>query len=76
MSAPQINCPDCKSELHPIRLVDATDRAWGEGTYRVELTYAAYEAPNRWFGGIPPSGRVEGRMCPNCGRILLYGRPM
>lgn len=72
-------CPDCDTPLHPIKLVDATDRAFGEGAYRVNLNYAAEdaEAPLGGFlGGMAPQGNVYGRLCTRCGRILLYAVPM
>jgi hypothetical protein len=70
------NCPDCAVELRAIKLIDATDRAWGEGTYRVDLTYSAQDAEAVWLGGIPPQGNVYGRLCTHCGRIFLYAVPM
>ena len=78
MSGERSTCPDCETELQPVKITDATDRAFGEGTYRVELTYAAHEAQaplGGFLGGIPPLGIVEGRICPKCGRIILYGKP-
>jgi hypothetical protein len=72
-------CPDCGVPLQPIKLVDATERVFGEGAYRVNLTYAAQDAEAPWggfLGGIQPTGDVYGRICPKCGRILLYAVPM
>ena len=69
-------CPDCGVELRAIKLIDATDRAWGEGNYRVDLAYAAQDAEVPWFGGIAAEGNVYGRLCTHCGRIFLYAVPM
>jgi hypothetical protein len=79
MGAPKTTCPDCGTQLQPIKLVDATERVFGDGAYRVNLSYAAQdaEAPLGGFlGGIAPQGNVYGRICPQCGRILLYANPM
>ena len=79
MSSARTTCPDCETELQAVKIVDATDRAFGEGAYRVELTYAAHEAQaplGGWLGGIRPLGKVEGRICPNRGRILLDAKPL
>ena len=70
------NCPDCAVELRAIKLIDATDPAWGEGNYHVDLAYAAQDAEVPWFGGIDPEGKVYGRLCTHCGRIFLYAVPM
>ena len=77
MSKSQATCPDCNVELEPIKLIDATEKNFQEGCFRVDLTYAARDtkAP-LFFGGIQPKGKVEGNICPKCGRILLYGRSL
>jgi hypothetical protein len=72
-------CPDCGVELRGIKLIDATERTFGEGSYRVDLAYAAQEAEAPalgWFGGIAPQGKVYGRLCTHCGRIYLHAVPM
>ncbi len=79
MGAPHKTCPDCGTRLQGIKLVDATERAFGEGAYRVDLSYAPQNADAPLlglFGGIAPEGKVYGRICPDCGRILLYATPM
>jgi hypothetical protein len=79
MGVPKATCPDCGTQLQAIKLVDATDNIGGEGSYRVNLTYAAQDAQapmGGWLGGITPKGNVHGRICTQCGRILLYGVPL
>jgi hypothetical protein len=40
----------------------------------ISLSYAAPDAKPGWFSGaIPREGIVRGFICPECGRILLYG---
>ena len=72
------NCPDCNSAMQGIKLIDATHRAVGfgdeEGMQHVELGYAAADATASFFHGkIPRLGAVRGMICPECGRIVLYG---
>ena len=68
-------CPDCGTKVQTIKLVDATELGFGrEGTTHVELGYAAADAtPSFFMGKIKQLGRVKGQICPDCGRILLYG---
>jgi len=68
-------CPDCKAQLRDVKLIDATAHdLLLEGCQHVDLAYAAPEA-NRsfFFGKIPALGRVRAQLCPECGRMLLYG---
>jgi|AP95_1055475.scaffolds.fasta_scaffold127195_1 hypothetical protein len=79
MGEPQSTCADCSTQLLPIKLVDATERAFGEGAYRVNLTYSTQDAKpplGGWLGGLEPKGNVYGRLCTQCGRIFLYAVPM
>jgi hypothetical protein len=68
-------CPDCESSLQPIKLIDATQKMGDqEGRQHVELSYAASDAKPSFFSGkISRLGVVRARICPSCGRILLYG---
>ena len=61
--------------MQPIKLIDATQKLGDqEGRQHVELSYAAPEAtPSVFSGKIPRLGVVKARICPSCGRILLYG---
>ena len=71
------NCPDCHTALQPIRLIDATDPGiFGDGIGHVDLAYAAPDAPASLFlSKVPRLGVVRGLICPDCGRILLFGAP-
>jgi hypothetical protein len=69
-------CPDCSVALQPIKLIDATGGPGrdNQGLQHVELSYAAPDASRGLFlGKIPRLGVVTGLICPQCGRILLYG---
>lgn len=74
MTAARSTCPDCDTPLQAIKIADATERALGEGVGHVELMYAAHDAEAKWgwYPGIEAVGRITGRLCPRCGRILLY----
>jgi hypothetical protein len=40
------------------------------------LHYAAGDAQREGsLGRFPTAGKVKARMCPACGRIVLYGEP-
>ena len=71
------DCPDCKGELRPIQLIDATHPGWGSaGAAQIELRYAGVDTPRSSFmGAIKALGIVRGAICPECGRILLHGEP-
>jgi len=72
-------CPDCGAPLQAIKLTDATERWLGEGSFRVDQKYSAEDATSNFggiFGGVQPEGSLYGRLCPQCGRILLYAVPM
>ena len=78
MESERSNCPDCKRALQPIKLIDATaplglnDEEAGSG--HVRLSYAAPDAtPSLFTGRIQRLGFVKGLICPECGRISLYG---
>lgn len=76
MSEHTPECPDCKSAMQPIKMIDATDRGWNhEGTAHVSLAYAAPDASRSFFlGRIQPTGVLTGFICPACGRVILYGQ--
>ena len=72
------NCPDCKTTMQPTRLIDATSMQGlhHKGVAHVDLAYAAPDAqPSAFLGEVPSLGVVRGFICPDCGRILLYGEP-
>jgi hypothetical protein len=60
--------------MQPIKLIDATDRSSRGAIGHVGLAYAAADAQASFFlGKIPALGTVKGSICPECGRIVLYG---
>jgi hypothetical protein len=63
--------------MQPIKLIDATEPGWDqEGVQHIELAYAAPDATRSFFlGKIQRLGAVKGLICPECGRIILYGVP-
>jgi hypothetical protein len=77
MADKQWMCPGCDLEMQPIRLLDATGTGMGgQGIAHTELSYAATDSVASLFTRtVPRLGTVHARMCPECGRILLYGRP-
>ena len=62
MSEHTPECPDCKSAMQPIKIIDATDGSWdGKGTSHVPLAYAAPDARRSFFlGKIPAMGFQTG----------------
>ena len=69
-------CPDCGAPLRAIKMTDATGQILGEGVQRVEQNYSSEDATFGFIGGLTPEGNIYGRLCPDCGRILLYAVPM
>lgn len=75
-------CPDCKTPLEAIKILDATAGPNGFGQYKggaqhIQLSYAAPEAQPSWITRtIQREGIVQGYICPQCARILLYGEPL
>ena len=64
--------------MQPVRLIDATEPSMDhKGNRHVDLAYAAPDAKAASFftGRVPSLGVVRGFICPNCGRMLLYGEP-
>ena len=71
------NCPDCETELQKIMIIDATMPGYNrEGSEHVELSYSLLETkPSFFMHEIEREGKVKAKMCPKCGRILLYAYP-
>jgi hypothetical protein len=69
-------CPDCQAELQPIKLLDATGTGMGgQGIAHTELSYAAPDSAASFFTRtVPRLGTVQAKICPECGRIILYGK--
>ena len=76
MSNTQNECPECRTPLEEVRLIDATERRFDGPMRHVDLSYAAPDARASFFiGRIPSLGTIRGMICPKCGRILMYGQP-
>lgn len=81
-ATPDRLCPDCKTQLEAIKILDATAGPNGFGQYKggalhIQLSYAAPESQPSWFTRtIQREGIVQGYICPKCARILLYGQPL
>ena len=77
MTTRTISCGDCHVVMQPIKLIDATQPGFDtKGIRHVELAYSTPDAKaSPWLGRIPQLGTVKGMICPECGRIQLYGEP-
>jgi hypothetical protein len=76
---PRTTCPDCDAPLVPIELRDHS--------YGGVISPPEYQVPPAqdsrsqgfWqqFLTIPPgsAGKIHGRMCSDCGRVLFYADP-
>jgi uncharacterized OB-fold protein len=64
-------CPDCNGALSDIKIVDMSSGA------HMELKYAAGDARKEfpWFAQYPTKGTLRGKLCEDCGRVLLYAVP-
>jgi hypothetical protein len=70
MTQQRTTCPDCQTQMRPIKLIDSA-----YDTHEL-LGYAAGEAERSWFlGKYKEAGKVAARMCPACGRIILHAVP-
>lgn len=66
--SPRGVCPDCEVPLEAILLVDK-----GQNGHET-VEYADIESRRSgWTWKYPTIGDVRAWMCPECGRILLYG---
>lgn len=68
-------CADCKINLEPIRVVDATQPSLGgSGATHVDLCYAPLNANQSWWTGtVQDTVQITGLICPRCRRISLFG---
>ena len=41
----------------------------------MELSYSSIHAKTGFFYDMKKEGTVQGKLCPKCGRILLYSGP-
>ncbi len=64
-------CPDCECPLTGIRIIDKAYRPM-----HANLEYAPGDAERGvWLGRFPIEGSIEGFLCNQCGRVLLYAGP-
>ena len=65
-------CPDCNGPMTGIRLIDK----YFDPPQHTTLDYSAADAKRGiWRGRFPIEGQIEGFMCEECGRVLLYAKP-
>jgi hypothetical protein len=68
-SGPSRQCPDCAVPLEHIKLLDRNYRSIEDG-----LFYTTHSAKRRlWDGNYTEAHQIQGFICPQCGRLLLYG---
>jgi predicted RNA-binding Zn-ribbon protein involved in translation (DUF1610 family) len=67
-------CPDCGAPPSRIRLTGGSpDDAGGTGPV---VGYTAEQIDRGWFrGAIPATGAISARVCPDCGRVVLFAVP-
>jgi|SRR6516164_10065084 len=63
-------CPDCSSQLQPVKLIGRLLPQNGELKYEAAPAQAGTHP-----GRFPVSGNVRSLMCPSCGRIILHAEP-
>ena len=67
----QHQCPECKTPMHEIRIIDKGDE---HILPHHELEYTVAEAKrSAWTGRFPIVGKVVAYMCQQCGQIELHG---
>ena len=74
MTEPTRTCPDCKTPLRRIQIVDHQ----GGAAARVGLAYLFDEAPKMgvWKAEVKNrAGDIHGYLCERCSRVLLYAEP-
>ena len=70
------NCPDCKSKLSKVKIIDATASNFSGDAAHTTLKYAAPDADQSFFTGkIKSLGEVRAHLCVGCGRMFLYAIP-
>jgi len=77
-------CADCKGQTELIKIVDATQPGMTLGvkneksaaSHHIQLQYTAENAErSSWSKQFPTAGHLQGRMCTDCGRVVLYAVP-
>ena len=67
-------CPDCKTALTPIHIVD--QRANGIIAVGFHYTRGAAPKTSAWSGKVKNSdGTVQGFLCDGCTRVVFYATP-
>jgi hypothetical protein len=67
-------CPECGGPLRAIRILECSGLSVPQE--HTELRYTSVDTKKRVLSGrFPVEGRVRGRLCDSCGRILLYAVP-
>jgi len=70
MTQEATHCPDCETEMQLIKLIDNGAPCFGQ----TEIAYATPDAKrDNWTGRFPEKGRLVAKICPSCGRVLLFG---
>lgn len=64
-------CPDCSTALESIQIFD---RGFLDGEHD-GFGYALGGARRTLFKGPQHAGTVQGWLCPDCSRVLLYAQP-
>jgi hypothetical protein len=72
MSHSKKTCPDCECALEQVKLLAAGGSSWATGSF--DLRYTAPQSSQGAQGGTPDPKAVQGWICPECNRILLYGQ--
>jgi len=75
MATGERTCPECKVALRRIKLLDHQ----GGATARVGFAYLLEGAPKMgmWKAEVKNrDGDVQGYLCEQCARILLYAEPL
>jgi hypothetical protein len=68
-SGPSRQCPDCAVPLERIKLLDRNYRSIEDG-----LFFTTPSAKRRFLdGNYTEAQEIQGFICPQCGRLLLYG---
>ena len=65
-------CPDCESEMRPIRLIVG---GFSGESHKILLYTSAEAERSLIMKRYPEEGNVRARMCPSCGRVVLQAEP-
>lgn len=69
-------CPDCKTRMHPVKLIAKTVANVASEAHSVVCLYAAEQAKAHWLSRtFSTEGTVTAWLCDLCGRVALYADP-